>query len=207
MDNKNGVVETSDTRGQKFFVLTREIMANAQTYMTLSDKMTLARAITKNCLRKMPVAHEELYREDSMFVPQLVEEDMALKSMLLQNTLLGYYFGIDMEDIDNLSAETMYEKYDYYAGGHLLNQIERYKGDKELKNVAFDIAEDWREFKKIVDTMIYNEKQNVNDPLARIAMTLTFLGTPEKLSEAIESIKTMDINKLAGNAATTETEV
>ena len=186
-------IEAKDTKDMEFFVLTREIMANAQTYMTLADKVQFAKLIVQSCLRKMPVAHEELYQDDAIFVPQIIEEDMAVKNVLLQDMLLGYYFGIDMGE-GELSGDELYARYDYYAGGHLLNQIERYKGDKELKNIAFDIAEDWREFKKIVDTMIYNEKQNVNDPLARIAMTLTLLGTPDKLKEAVDSIKSLDLD-------------
>ena len=85
-------------------------------------------------------------------------------------------------------AEDGYEQYDRYASGHLLNQIERFKGDRETKNAAFDLMEDFREYKKFVDTIIYNEKQNRNDPLQRFTATLEVMSTPENIKILVDEL-------------------
>jgi len=186
-EKQNVEIETKNSDDIEFFELTREHMEQAQTYMPLESKIELANIIANLCLKPMPVASPKVYKGDDVFVPQLVEEDMAVKNILLTNVLLSHYFDIETgTDIDDTDAFATYDK---YAGGHLLNQIERFKSDKDLKNKAFDIAEDWREFKKIVDTKIYNVKQNTNDPIARIATLISLLGTPESLQTAIDAFK------------------
>lgn len=188
-EKKTVELETKNSDGIEFFELTREHMEKAQTYMPLESKIELANFIANLCLRPMPIANAEIFKEDEVYVPQLVEEDLAVKNIVMTSILLSHYFFIDMELNGEMEGSDAFALYDKYAGGHLLNQIERFKSDKELKNKAFDIAEDWREFKKIVDTKIYNVKQNANDPLARMATLITLLGTPENLKLAIDSFK------------------
>ena len=113
-----------------------------------------------------------------------MEEDLALKLCMLQNVLLSWYFDVEMNE-----DEVSYEQYDYYSGGHLLNQIERFKSDKDLKNKAFDLTEDFREFRKMVDTIIYNHKMNVNDPLKRFDAMLTVFSTPENLKALMSELQ------------------
>lgn len=176
----------------EYFELTKEMMERAQTYMPLQTKKELAEAIARGCVRPMKrvkwngVHVSDLPEEpnDPSALPDLVEEDLALKLCMLQNVLLSWYFDVEMNE-----DEVSYEQYDYYSGGHLLNQIERFKSDKDLKNKAFDLTEDFREFRKMVDTIIYNHKMNVNDPLKRFDAMLTVFSTPENLKALMSELQ------------------
>lgn len=168
---------------QQHFELTKEAMAKAKTYMPLREKETLAKQIAELSLdnidtKKLGVANE------LVALPQLKEENLARKSCLLLNTLLGFYFDIEL-DAEKDGAEL----YDEYAGGHLLNQIERFKTDAELKFKAFDILSDYKEFKKMVDIEIYNLKTVHNDGLTRLLRGLSLFATPELVEQMTAKLK------------------
>lgn len=176
----------------EYFEVTKDMMERAQTYMPLQTKKELAEAIARGCVRPMKrikwngVHVEDLpeLAEDPSALPDLVEEDLALKMCMLQNVLLSWYFDVEMDE-----EKVSFEQYDYYSGGHLLNQIERFKSDKDLKNKAFDLTEDFREFRKMVDTIIYNHKMNVNDPLKRFDAMLTVFASPENLKALLAELQ------------------
>lgn len=171
----------------EYFELTKDMMAKAKTYMPIEYKETLARAVAFRCVKPMVRLKwdgihlserepGEPVKDEPTSLPDLMEEDVALKMCLLQNVLLSYYFDIEMDE-----EADPYAQYDLYAGGHLMNQIERFKADRDVKNKAFDLMEDWREFKKMVDTIIYNYKMNANDPLKRFDAMLTVFSSPENI--------------------------
>lgn len=179
----------------EYFELTKDMMAKAKTYMPIEYKETLARAVAFRCVKPMVRLKwdgihlserepGEPVKDEPTSLPDLMEEDVALKMCLLQNVLLSYYFDIEMDE-----EADPYAQYDLYAGGHLMNQIERFKADRDVKNKAFDLMEDWREFKKMVDTIIYNYKMNANDPLKRFDAMLTVFSSPENIQALVNELQ------------------
>ena len=176
------------------FELTKEMLAGAKTYMPLATKAALAREVAHACVKPMKrlkwngihiLPQEEEVPDSPSALPDLMEEDVALKMCLLQNVLLSYYLDVEMDEADD-----GYELYDRYAGSHLMNQLERFKSDRDVKNIAFDLTEDWREFKKMVDTIIYNYKMAANDPLKRFDAMLTVFSSPDNLQALIKELQT-----------------
>lgn len=176
----------------EYFEITKKMMEGAKSYMPLQSKKELAEAIAQGCVRPMKrirwdgvhVSDLPDDKNDPTAFPDLVEEDLALKMCMLQNVLLSWYFDVEMDE-----GKVSYEQYDYYAGGHLLNQIERFKSDRDLKNKAFDLTEDFREFRKMVDTIIYNHKMNVNDPLKRFDAMLTVFSSPDNIKAIVAELQ------------------
>ena len=175
------------------FTLTKEMLQGAKTYMPLATKQTLAQEVAYACVRPMKrvkwdgihiLPQDEDVPDTPTSLPDLMEEDIALKMCLLQNVLLSYYFDIEMDP-----GEDAYATFDYYAGSHLLNQLERFKSDRDVKNIAFDLTEDWREFKKMVDTIIYNYKMAANDPLKRFDAMLTVFSSPENIKAVVAELQ------------------
>lgn len=186
----------------EYFELTREKLAAAKTYMPFQTKRALANEVARASIRPMKqvrwdgihIIPDEDYDadKDPTALPDLMEEDVAMKNALLLNILLGYYLDIEVNTDNNAD-----EEYDFYAGGHILNQIERFKSDRELKNIAFDLMDDFREFKKMVDTIIFNQKQNANDPLKRFDAMLTVFSTPDTI-KAMADLLQKNSNEFAG---------
>lgn len=173
-----------------YFKVTKEMLKNAITYMPLSIKKDVSKQIAELCLVDIDTDEQNKIGESLIALPHLKGEDLALKSILMLNTLIGFYFDQDLPDTDENGEELdSFKKYDEYAGGHLLNQIERFKSDPEVKDIVFDLMSDYKEFKKMVDTELYNMKANANDPIPRFSAAVAVLGAPETMATIIEEIK------------------
>jgi hypothetical protein len=183
----------------EYFEITKELLENANTFMPLETKTVASTDIANECIVELPVV-EKSGGIPNLPLPPVYGESPEMKAMLLCSTLFTYYLNVEMPTpADKTNGEEgmdVYDIYNYYFGGHPLNQIERFKGDKDVKNIAFDLLEDWREFKKMVDTKIFNLKAQHNDTLARIWDSLAVLGTPENveaLAKEIEEAKTLGL--------------
>lgn len=173
-----------------YFKVTKEMLKNAITYMPLSIKKDVSKQIAELCLVDIDTDEQNKIGESLISLPHLKGEDLALKSILMLNTLIGFYFDQDLPETDENGEELdSFKKYDEYAGGHLLNQIERFKSDPEVKDIVFDLMSDYKEFKKMVDTELYNMKANANDPIPRFSAAVAVLGAPETMATIVEEIK------------------
>ena len=172
----------------KNFELTSEIMGEAKTYMPLAQKTILAEMIARKCLRPIKPQNKEENIESFLVIPSVVGEDILQKEQMLLNVLLSHYFDIKIPKMDN-------KLYDKYMGGHLLNQLERFKSDQEYKTKAFDILTDFKTIKKMVDTEIYNIKTKENDIAERVLKGISLWSAgkmtsdPEYLKKMVEEFK------------------
>lgn len=169
------------------FKITKELILKAKSYMPLEEKIAYSTSIAENCLRDYKTADQNRVGEKFLALPYLKGEDMGLKSVLLMNVLLGFYFDIELKTSDN--SDDVYKEYNKYASGNILNQIERFKSDVEIKDKVFDLIADYKDFKKMVDTEIYNLKALNNDPIARLSASIQILSTPENIKLLSEELK------------------
>lgn len=172
----------------EYFELTPEIMKKAKTYMPLNQKTVLAETIARMSLKPIKPLNEKDSIDNLLVVPSVVGEDNYKKECMLLNTLLSYYFDIKVPQMDA-------KLYDKYMGNHLLNQLERYKGNAEYKTKSFDILTDFKTIKRMVDAEIYNIKTKENDLLERFLKGIGLFSAekmtnnPEYLQKLTEEIK------------------
>ena len=104
---------------------------------------------------------------------------------------------VDLVKNKKYTWQDFYEVYDYYASGNLISQLEGFKTDIEVKSIAFDLLNDYKNFKKMVDTEIYNSKNIENDLLNRVLRGLTLIGADKIITkpEMLQQIKD-EINKM-----------
>ena len=168
----------------KTFIVTEEKMRAAKSYMPLKMKEELAEQIADLCLVPMKTAEQNRAGEKLLAMPNLRAEDMARKNILLMNTFLGFYFDIQIDE-----KKDSYDLYDFYCGGNIINQIERFKSHPELKNKSFDLLSDFKEFKKMVETEIFNIRANWNDPIGRFTAAVQILSTPDNIKELLGELQ------------------
>lgn len=185
------------------FVLTEEIMQKAKTYIPLADKGTLAKDIALQCVCEADTAMQNWIGEKFLPLPHLKQENTELKEILELSVFLGAYLDIDVD-----ATKNSYDNYDFYVGGNVFNQLERFRtyiavGDKEktdaIRTKAFDIIADFKTFKKMVDREICNLKEAENDGLARFMAAIAVYASPESIKAALEQLK--DIAAKAGAEA------
>lgn len=177
----------------KYFKITDELMEKAKTYMPLAEKQTVSLQIAKLCLLDVVNEKETAEVNKILALPAVQGENAALKSILLQNTLLAHYFDIELSEEQNA-----YEQYDFYAGGALINQIERYKLNPAFKEKAFDIISDFKELQRMVYIEIENLKLHYNNPIYRLLSAISVYATPEKVKEITAKMQE-EITKLGAD--------
>jgi len=165
------------------FVLTAAHIQNAKAYIPLDEKCDLAKEIAKRCV---VISEDEGESVLEILSLPIKKEDIALKQLCLMNVLVTAYLNLPVKN------PFTQKEFDYYAGSHLMNQIERFKGNYDLKDKIYDMICDYKEFKKIVDTEIYNEKSTYNDSVSRVIRILATFSKKEdidKLKEAVAELK------------------
>lgn len=164
---------------KKTFVLTKEVVASAKTYMPINVKYDFAASLVDGCL----IAAKPDEQEKSMSLSPFYKEDNRAKAVLVQNIFFEYYFGAEVP------TERPLEFYDECGQAALMNTLERYKSDAALKDKIYDILADYKEFKKIVDAEIYQEKQHRNDPISRLLANMAKTVSPNTFAEKGEELK------------------
>lgn len=160
------------------FVITEETVAEATTYLTLADKLGIARGIAEESIEdNLNDTQNESARSVIPTLPRLKVCNLALMRSSLLLVLLTKYLHIDIPN--KISSDTL----DYYASAHPVNQLQRFKslGERNVKDIAFDIVNDWRELCKITENEVNSILSAENDTLARLGATMALFATPENV--------------------------
>lgn len=174
----------------EFFTITNEVIDKADTYMPIELKIALSQEIAKQCIVDLPTAQQNIEGNKFLSLPTLKGENKEIKEMCLLYTLLTKYLKIQVkEPFDE-------KEYNYYASGAILNQLERYKSNFDLKNKVFDLIYDYKEFRKMVDKNVENIILANNDSLGRLTASIQLFSTPENIQKMKEELEKINIKSL-----------
>lgn len=169
----------------KEFKVSREMLEAAETYMPLEDKVYYARDIASRCLSPAKTSEENRAGEELLAFPNLYREDIFLKQMLLQNILLGFYLNVDV----SACGKEGFAMYDFFAASNIQGSIQRWKTDAELREKCFALLDDFREFERMVNAEIKEQKAVHNDPLARFTAAIAAGSDPETIKRALAELQ------------------
>lgn len=151
------------------FTLTRDMMLSARTYLPLTEKMTFVSENAPKCFDRLQISAGD----EAM--PPMYMENTALKSRYLMFALLTKYLHLLVNvEIENKKPSELLteEDYDYYAGGHVFSQIERFKSDATLRDRCFDLLGDYRDLERRMNAQIAGLLAVQNDPVMRQSMLM-----------------------------------
>lgn len=168
---------------KKRFILTPETMKAANDYLPLSKMAMLAKTIAPACLEKSKTAKQNEKGLEFLALPTLWVDDPELKELYKMHVLLEYYLKIPTPD------DFSDKEYDTFGEAHILNQIERFKGNAGLKDKVFDLLENYKRFEKMLNIEIENEKAVRNDPVARLTAAISIVSNPENIKKMKEELE------------------
>ena len=173
---------------ERRFELTEDMMRNAKSYLSLTAKEAIVQTVLPGCVKRIFDYDYEKneYRSAEDDLPTTMPmygEDTAFKSRVVMGTVLHFYLGIDIGE--NLSIEP--DVYDLYAGSHIMNQIERFKANPELKSKSFDMLADIRDFEKRLNCAVYSLLQLKNDVGGRVLNALGVMMSQDALENVIRA--------------------
>lgn len=191
----------------KVFELTVEMLEKATTYMPIGTKSALAKTIAEKCIEQGAIATQNVAGLTYLPLPRLKIENVEMKEILEVNTLLSFYFNIDIDGVGKDAREA----YDFYMGGNLYNQLERLKSCKESEKArinAFDILADYKQFKRMVDNEIYNMRQSENDTVLRIMSAMAVVTDAETAKTLLDEVKRVqELLEKKGKEASEKSEI
>ena len=173
---------------ERRFEITEDMMRKAESYLSLSAKEAIVQTVLPGCVKRIfdydyEKAAYQTKEDDLPTTMPMYGEDTAFKSRVVLGTVLHFYLGIDIGE--NLSIEP--DVYDLYAGSHVMNQIERFKANPELKSKAFDMLADIRDFEKRLNCAVYSLLQLKNDVGGRVLNALGVMMSQEALENVIRA--------------------
>lgn len=178
-----------ETREKMAKYLTEEDFLNANSYVEIAAKAAEARLYAQYCIDKIDIILDK-DKDDKEVLPPMYQENPMMKSLFGMQFLLYHYFKKLAPD-ENGEIILTAQEYDEWGEGSILNTIERFKMSKNLdvRNKAFDIASDYREFYRMLGTEIASALNAKNDLLSRIIEFFKASITPEAVSSVVNQLK------------------
>lgn len=167
--------------------ITKEILLNAVDYIPVEEKQNWADRVAGVAVVAIDLSGKRDNDSMRLPVPPRYEENSIARSFALAQALAQKYLKLYPED-----KVLQVSDYDEILGSHLLNQIEKMKGDKEARDKAFNVLYDFGELKKALNTSIYSRLGHLNDPLSRLLVALQAFD-PNELAETVGELNEMKI--------------
>mgnify|MGYP007115359176 CR=1 FL=1 len=164
--------------------LTEQDILEATTYVPIATKAACARSFAEECISKVEI------KLDGEVLPSMYQENPFMKSLYGMNFLLNQYFN-KLEPNEEGMCTLSSADYDEWGEGNIFNAIERYKAskNKEIRDKAFDISADYREFYRMLGTEIASLLAEKNDILSRFVEFFSASITPETFSQLLSQVK------------------
>lgn len=161
--------------------ITKEILLAANSYVPLELKEAWAAGNAPKCFDKLSIT------ADGEAMPPMYMVNTGLKSRYLMAALAKLYFGLEYE-ADAADEELMsIADYDKWAGSHVINQIDRWKRDPDVKSKCFDILYDYRDLEKRFASQIGSLLNVQNDSVLRQSEYMA--AQMKELPQVVEQLK------------------
>ena len=166
--------------------ITKEILENAMDYMPAEEKQLWADKVANVCI----VSVDMTGKDDGgriIPVPPRCEENNLARTFALAQALAQEYLKIYPKDKVLLEGD-----YEEILSSHLINQIERMKSERDVRDKAFNILYDYGELKKMLNTSIFSKLGHLNDPLSRLLVALQAVD-PNEITKATEDLNELKV--------------
>ena len=147
--------------------ITKETLLNAIDYIPVEEKQQWADNVAAVAVLPIDLSGKRDGDQKTLPIPPRYEENGIARTFALAQALAQKYLRLYPEGHVLQVAD-----YNEILGSHLLNQIEKLKSDKDVRDKAFNLLYDYGELKKALNTSIYSRLGHMNDPLSRLLVAL-----------------------------------
>lgn len=170
--------------------ITAEMIKNAETYIPLIEKAKLAEDISRKCVKVVEFAYTPTDGGETIPMPPGAQEVPFLTNLCLMGVLVSRYFkqGEDWAD----DVQMPLNVYDEWAGSHVMNQLERLKGNKAVADRVYDLLYDYRDFRWMVRQSVESRVAQGSDIVSRMHQMLSLSAmdvSPEMLEKTMEELE------------------
>ena len=162
--------------------LTEDNIRHASTYLPLNQKARMAKKFAEDCIEKV-----ELKYKDEI-LPPMYKENVQMRMLWGLCVLLTSYLKVfDKESGEDFRSAD----YDEWGGTAVLNQLNRFKSSKdaEVRDKAYDILDDYREFYGMLGKEINSILSAKNDLMLRALAYFDGKRTPEYFEQSLKDLR------------------
>lgn len=170
-----------------FKEITIEDMNKAKDYIPIVEKERFVLTVAPNCMDRLLVS-ASYDDETSKALPHMYKENTFIKSMYLMGAMLTFYFGMDYDHIGEDEWLITADEYDRYMGGHIFDQIQQYKGNKDTRDKAFQILADYKDLESRLNREIQGLLAAQNDPVSRALMAFSKQIDPNEMEQMLADL-------------------
>lgn len=173
----------------EYFIVTEDLIRDkARSYVPIKEKQDFINAVSGLCFDVLNISATT---GDSA-TPPLYKENPAKKQKYLAAAIAKLYLGEGFTQADEDDPWMMTdEDYDFFSTVRPFNQIERIRRgtkDRELQDKCFDLMQDFKDLREMLNSEIHGLMRAMNDTLARFQMLQAIQATPEYLEEQKEAL-------------------
>lgn len=172
-----------EVREQYYYIELPDLKVKVNTYIPLLAKAEWIAETAPKCLDAMELS----YRDNAL--PTMYKENSDRKSRYLLGFFLRMYMNWKWEVAEDEDEWLLpYDEYDKWMRGHIFAQIEKFKSDKEAKDICFNLLAEYKDLERRLNNEIYGTLQVKNDPMNRQTMYQSDSMTPEALEEMLNGL-------------------
>lgn len=177
-----------DVLTHEYYTITAEdLKSKVNTYIALAAKTEWVSLISDSCMDKVSLS----FMDEAM--PNMYMENADRKSRYLLGFFLRLYLNWNWEHSEDESQSdewlVPYDVYDKWMRGHIFAQIEKFKADKDVKDICFNLLAEYKDVERRLNNEIYGKLQIKNDPVARQIMQQQMTMTPEAIESLFDGLK------------------
>lgn len=173
--------------------ITKHMMREAADYIPEAEKSAWASNTATKCFDRLEIT------ADGEMLPQMYMVNYSLKCRYLMTALVSKYLK-ETYEADEQDPELMSLKdYDRWAGSHVVNQVERWKQEIELRNKCYDLLADFHDLEKHLSSQIMGLLAVQNDSVMRQGQYN--VSQMRELPKVIEQLKELQEGRANGDAA------
>lgn len=173
----------------EYFIITEELLRDkARSYVPVKEKLDFINTVSGECFDTLNISATT---GDSA-TPPLYKENPVKKQKYLSAAIAKLYLG---EGFTQASEDDPWmmtdEDYDFFNTVRPLSQIERIRRgtkDREIQDKCFDLMQDYKDLREMLNSEIHGLMRAMNDTLARFQMLQAIQVTPEYLEEQKEAL-------------------
>jgi hypothetical protein len=159
-------------------IITKEIIEKASDYMPLQLKVEMVERIAQECVARVVMTKVGKNGEQEP-LPDRCQEQQLLTNLYLMGVLASNYLFIPYEGEYDAREDNPYyglmmplDIYDRFAASHVVNQLEKLKGDKDCRDKVFNILYDYGQFRRMLYDEIHRIVEHRNDVVWRLTEAL-----------------------------------
>lgn len=179
-------MEDRTNNAQEYYVVTEDqIREKARSYVPAKEKQRFVEDVSTRCFDIMNISATT----GDTATPPLYKENTLRKQKYLAAAVAKLYLGEGFtpanEDDPWLMTD---EDFDYFSVVRPITQVDRirrFSKDHELQDKCYDLVQDYKDLREMLNSEIHGLMRAMNDTLARFQNLLAVQASPEYL----ESLK------------------